>query len=148
MPNVWRIKGNQTMKFDQLIDYNMRNIFLKKSYIKCDAETSPRPFSEKLKLSISLDQESKISCSLFLLYAKPKAIEICWNYAADYLHLPHIKLFFQKEWGLELGSLPYFLHNFWSKIFLLIYSINWPSFIIWLSLLRETLGNMCIVIVC
>ena len=93
LPNVWRIKGNQTMKFDPLIDYNVRNIFLEKSYTKCDRETSARPFSKKLKLSISLDQESNVSYSLFLLYAKPKAIEIYWNYAADYLHLPHIKLF-------------------------------------------------------
>ena len=44
------------MKFVQLIEYNMRNIFLEKSYTKCGGETSPRPFSEKLKLSISLDQ--------------------------------------------------------------------------------------------
>ena len=42
------------MKFGQLIECNMRNIFLEKSYTKCDGETSPRPFSEKLKLSISL----------------------------------------------------------------------------------------------
>ena len=26
-PNIWRSKGNQTMKFGQLIEYNMRNIF-------------------------------------------------------------------------------------------------------------------------
>ena len=44
------------MKFDQLTDYNMRNIFLEKSYTKCGRETSPRSFSEKLELSISLDQ--------------------------------------------------------------------------------------------
>ena len=44
------------MKFSQLIDYDMRNIFLQKSYTKCGGETSPRPFSKKLKLSISLDQ--------------------------------------------------------------------------------------------
>ena len=30
-PNISRRKGNQTMKFGQLIKYNMRNIFLKKS---------------------------------------------------------------------------------------------------------------------
>ena len=54
--NISRSKGNQTMKFGQLIEYNMRNIFLEKSYTKCGGETSPRPFSEKLKLSISLDQ--------------------------------------------------------------------------------------------
>ena len=48
----------ETMKFGQLIQCNMRNIFLEKSYTKCNGETSPRPFSEKLKLSISLDQYS------------------------------------------------------------------------------------------
>ena len=28
------------MKFGQLIEYNMRNIFLQKSYTKCGGETS------------------------------------------------------------------------------------------------------------
>ena len=50
--------------------------FLEKSFTKCDGETIPRLFSKKLKLSISLDQQSKISYSLFLLYAKLRAIEI------------------------------------------------------------------------
>ena len=44
------------MKFGQLIEYNMRNIFLEKSYTKCDGETIPRPLPKKSKLSISLDQ--------------------------------------------------------------------------------------------
>ena len=64
------------MKFGQLIEYNMRNIILEKSYTKCGRETSPRPFSGKLKLSISLDQQSKVLYSLFLLYPKLRAIEI------------------------------------------------------------------------
>ena len=63
------------MKFSQLIECNMRNIFLEESYTKCDGETSPRLFSEKLKLS--LDQQSKVLHSLFLLYAKWRAIETC-----------------------------------------------------------------------
>ena len=56
LPNISRSKGNQSMKLGQLIECNMGNIFLEKSYTKCGGETSPRPFSEKLKLSISLDQ--------------------------------------------------------------------------------------------
>ena len=68
-------KGNQTMKFRQLIEYNMRNCFLGKSHTECGGETSVRPFSEKLKLSISLDQSPKILRSLFLLYAELRAIE-------------------------------------------------------------------------
>ena len=51
---------NQTIKFDQLIEGNMRNIFLEKSYTKCNGEASPRLFYEKSKLSISLDQQSKM----------------------------------------------------------------------------------------
>ena len=53
LPNILRSKGNQTMKFGKL-KFNMRNISLPKSYTKWAAETSPRPFSEILKLSISL----------------------------------------------------------------------------------------------
>ena len=53
--NISGSKGNQTMKFNKLIEYNMRNIFLEKSHTKCCGETSPRPFPEKFKLSISLD---------------------------------------------------------------------------------------------
>ena len=34
LSNISRSKGNQALKFGQLIDYNMRNIFLKKSYTK------------------------------------------------------------------------------------------------------------------
>ena len=67
------------MKFGQLIECNMRNIFLEKSYTKCGGETSPRPFSEKLKLSISLDQQSKVLYSLFFLYGNLRAIEIYRN---------------------------------------------------------------------
>ena len=44
------------MKFDQLIEYNMRNIFVEKSYTKCVKEIIPKPLSKKPKLSLSLDQ--------------------------------------------------------------------------------------------
>ena len=54
--NISKSKGNQAMKFGQLIEYNMRNIFVEKSYTKCAGETIPRPLSKKSKLSISLDQ--------------------------------------------------------------------------------------------
>ena len=53
------------MKFGQLIECNIRNIFLEKPFTKCGGETIPRPFSEDLKLSISLKQQSIVSCSLF-----------------------------------------------------------------------------------
>ena len=79
LTNISRSKGNQTIKCDQLIEHNMRNIFLEKSYTKCGGETIPRPFSKKSKLSISLDQYSKVSYSLFLWYAKLRTIRTPWN---------------------------------------------------------------------
>ena len=63
------------MKFVQFTEYNMRNVFLEKSYTKCGGETSPEPFSKKSKLAISLYQLSKFLYSLFLLYAKLRAIQ-------------------------------------------------------------------------
>ena len=75
-PNISRSKGNQTMKFDQLIQYNMRNIFVEKSCTKYAGETIPRPLSKKPKLSISLDQSCKVLHDLFLLYANLRTIEI------------------------------------------------------------------------
>ena len=56
LPNISRNKGNQTIKFGQLIEYNIKNTILEKSYTECGGQTSPRPFFGKLKLSISLDQ--------------------------------------------------------------------------------------------
>ena len=44
------------MKFGQLIEYNMRNIFIEKSYPKCAGQTTLRPLSKISKLSISPDQ--------------------------------------------------------------------------------------------
>ena len=56
LPNISKSKRIQTMKFGQLIEYNMRNIFVDKSYTICGGETISRPFSERSKLSVSLDQ--------------------------------------------------------------------------------------------
>ena len=41
------------MKFAQLIEYNMKDIFFEKSDTKSGRETSPRPFPEMPNLSIS-----------------------------------------------------------------------------------------------
>ena len=76
LPNSSRSKGNQIMKFGQLIEYNMRNIFLSKLYTKCGGETSSRLFSKISKSSISPDQLSKVLCSLFYCLSKSRVIEI------------------------------------------------------------------------
>ena len=60
LPNISKNKLNQAMKFGQLIEYNMRNIFLQKLYTKCGGKASPRPFYKKSQLSISLNQQSEM----------------------------------------------------------------------------------------
>ena len=54
------------MKFGQLIEYDMKKILLKKSYIKCGREIILRS-SKKSKLSISLDQQSKVLKFIFIV---------------------------------------------------------------------------------
>ena len=79
LPNIVRNKDNQPIKFGQLREYNMKNIFLEKPYTKCGGETSPRPFSEKLKLSISLDQQSEFLFSSFYWISKWMTITMYQN---------------------------------------------------------------------
>ena len=45
--NISRSKDNQTIKFGQLLEYNMRNISVEKSYTTCVGETIVRLFYEK-----------------------------------------------------------------------------------------------------
>ena len=46
LPNISRSKGNQTIKFGQLIEYKLGNIFVEKSYTKYAAETIAWPLSK------------------------------------------------------------------------------------------------------
>ena len=75
LPNISRSKDNQTMKFGQLIESTLRNIFLEKSHAKCGGESISGHFLKKAKLSLSLDQKCRVSYSLLLLYIKMKAIK-------------------------------------------------------------------------
>ena len=50
LANISRSKGNQTMKSGQLIEYNMRNIFLENSFTKVVEKLFPDPF-----LNIEID---------------------------------------------------------------------------------------------
>ena len=123
LPNISRSNGNQTMKFGQLIEYNMRNIFLEKSHTTCGGDTIPRPFSKKLKLSISLDQQSKVLQNLFLLLVM---LKVTFGFTSNKALSEN-----RKRSGI---SLPDFLHDFRRKIFLSSYIILIDlNFFVWLS---------------
>ena len=44
LSKISRSKGDQIMKFGQLIEHNMASIFVEKSCTKCGGETTPRQF--------------------------------------------------------------------------------------------------------
>ena len=46
LPNISQ-EAKAIRQFGQLTEHNIRNIFLEKSYTKCDGEAIPRPFSKK-----------------------------------------------------------------------------------------------------
>ena len=118
-----RNKGNRTMKFVQLIEYNMRNIILEKSYTKCGGKTSPRPFSGKLKLKLKLKIKIKIKIKISgsIVYSFIQFVFIlpqteCYRNILKLSYRPFaftdIRRFWKMSKGLELVPLHHFLYNF------------------------------------
>ena len=129
-PNISQSKSNQTMKFGQLLQYNKRNIFLQKLCGKWGRETSFRPLFIFLKSCIL--SKSKWS-ALYFQY-----ISIALNFACnkniqykilDYWLRDMLNFDFSEK---SLGKVfpQNFVQGFSRKIFLILYSINWPIFII------------------
>ena len=67
LPNISRSRGNQKMKFDQVIEYNTRKIFLQKSYRKRGRETSSRPLFAFFKKALNQVKESDLQLSLNII---------------------------------------------------------------------------------
>ena len=63
LPNTSRSKSNQVMKFGQLIEYNMKNIFLQKLYLKCGGKPVPNSF-----LKIEIEHISELTVKRFIQF--------------------------------------------------------------------------------
>ena len=133
------------MKRGQLIGYNMKNIFLEKPYTKCGGETSSRPISKKLKLSmnLSLDQQSEHLYSFLLFCVK---IEDYQNILKP-LAFTSYEAFWKNKKRSRISLLASFSAWLLRGNILMLDSINWLTFIVWLTLLSEILENMCILII-
>ena len=116
LSNIFRSKGNPTKKFDQLIEYNMRNIFLEQSYTKYGGEAIPWPFSKESKLSISLDQQCEFLFRSFFVsqnrwlpkYIETKVLTTCFYF------LKALKKLMRSGTSLPVSVS---LHDFWRKTF-------------------------------
>ena len=127
-----------------LIEYPKRKIFLQKLYRKWYRETSSR----QLLAFCFLLGKSKwsaawfhyISIALKLVYNRNKLFKTLRYWSRDIFNFDFL------DNGLGIVFPPYF--DFSTKMFDISYSINWSNFIVWLSLLLEISGNLCITIVC
>ena len=140
-------KGNQTMKFGSLIEYNKGDIFLQKLWGKWGSETSSRRLYFLKKLNIRWKQ---VVCSLVSIYFDSP--QMPYNKKRLYKTLDlwsrDMVDFNFSEKGLGPVSPRHFVYDFSRKIFLMLHSINRQNFNVWLPLLLEILGDMYITIVC
>ena len=129
-PNISRGKGNATVKFDQLIEYDLKNIFFGKIITKYGGTTNPR----KSKLGLSLDiNRLRFYAVCFIVclsrrlskYIEKKVLTTCF-----YLDKAFSK---NKKWSVT-SLHAWFFAWFFKILFLALYSVNWPIFIAWLAL--------------
>ena len=80
--NISRSKQNQTMNLGQLIEDNMQNILLEKSYTKCAGKLVPDPFK---KIKTEHISELTVWNFVFIVYSSwclPKILKLrCWPLA-------------------------------------------------------------------
>ena len=140
--NISRRKDNETLKFGQLIECNIRNVFLEKSYTKCGRKTISRLFSKKNQNWAYLWINGLKLYTVYFYFMPSQGLsKDITSYNFIYLILPHIYT------SSFISQKTFFRHNIWRKIFLLLYSINWPNFTVWLPLLRKILDNRLVLIV-
>ena len=131
-----------------MIEYPNKNIFLWKFCRKWGRETSSRPllfFKKSFVLAKSKWSAAwfdYISIALKLTYNQNKLFKTLHYWYRDMLNFAFL------DKGLEIVSPAHFVYDFLTKMFFMLYSINWPNFIVWLLLLLEIMGNKCIAFVC
>ena len=139
--NISRSKSKQTMEFAQLLEYKMRNIFLK-YHIRNVVEALVT--EKKSKLSIFLDQQSEMLYSLFVFYTQVENFQNILKLRGWTLASTSHKAFNKTNRRLEPFAPSYFMHD----LFHTLCSTSWLSIIVLYPLLLEIKGNVCTVIIC
>ena len=139
---ISRSKPNQAMKPGQIINFTREIIFIKNYAENEIGILVPKLFLFFKKTYIKWKQ---VVCSVVSVYFDSPQLEL--NKILGYWSRDILNWSFSEK-GLGLVPPPYFLYDFSRKMFFMLYSINWPNFIVWLPLLLEILGNKYIKIVC
>ena len=136
LANISRIKDKQTTEFGHLIEQN-RKIYFFKNHAENEAGTHVADLFLFLKKSL-LDLKASDQQFHF---------NIIW-WPSSCMKLYDLLNFNFLEKGLGIVFPTHFENYFSRKNFLVLYSINWPNFIISLPLFIEILANICIANVC
>ena len=146
MAIISRRKSNQTMNFGQLIEYKRGKTFYK-NHTQNELEKLFRdPFLKNQNWAYYWINSLSFIHFVFIIWQVEGYLKIL-KLSCRPLAFTSKKPFLKTRRVLGLVSLRHFLHDFWRKIFLLSYSINWPNFIVWFPLLQEIIDNMSIAIV-
>ena len=135
--NISQSKGNQTIKFGQLIEYNKRFVFFK-NYTENKARRLVPDlfiFSNMTWKQVVRSLVSTLFDSPQLVIKKTKLYKTLDHWSRDMLNYNF------SEKSLGLVSPAHFVYDFSRKLFLVLHSINW------LPLLHQILGIMRIAIV-
>ena len=128
------------MKFGQLIEYKMSNIFLEKSYTKCGGIKK----QNWAYLSINSLIVIKFAFTVCPSRVYQNILKLrCWPLAFTLY-----KAFLRNKKRSGTSPLPNFLRYFRKKNISHAIFINWPNFIAWSPLLLEILSNIATIIYC
>ena len=75
LPNISRRKGIHTMKFGQLVEYNIRKFLLKNHTYNVVQKLVPDHFSKISKLNISLNLQSEVLYRLFIVCSSGRLLK-------------------------------------------------------------------------
>ena len=146
MAIISRCKSNQTMNVGQLIEYKRGKTFFKNHTQNEVEKLFPDPFLKNQNWAYYWINSLSFKHFAFIICQVEGYLKIL-KLSCRPLAFTSKKPFLKARRVLGLVSLRHFLHDFWRKIFLLSYSINWPNFIAWFPLLQEIIDNMSIAIV-
>ena len=144
LPNISRSKSNETIRFCGLIAIpSFKN--------NAENETGRLVPNLFLFLKKALFRQKQVINTLVLIYFSSSWLRhtIKTNCIKFQTVDPEI---LEKSPGLvsphHIFPTPYFPYGFSTKVFLILYSINLPNFIVWLLLHFEILGIICIRVIC
>ena len=119
LTNISGSKGNQTMKFGQLIEYNLKNIIHKIRRRNCS-----QTFLQKLKFDHISRSIVESFIQFVFIVCQVEGYRSISKLSCRSLYFSSYKHFLKNKRDLELVFLSHAPHDFCRKIFLLLCSIN------------------------